>query len=195
MRKMAIYSAMMILLCGLSLVHAQEKEPTPDQTKAAGQESKTKSDRTNAVVTPYRLDFSLYELEDGKKINTRHVSLDLTAGSGNDIKIGTRVPVPTGKNTPDPSFNFQYMDVGTRIWANLGIMGSGDLRLDVRSEVSNVEMSADHTPSSGTPPIVRQIQINGTTLLVTGTPILIGSIDDPNSNRQFQLEVTVTKLR
>jgi hypothetical protein len=28
-----------------------------------------------------------------------------------------------------------------------------------------------------------------------GKPMLLGSVDDPNSKRQFQLEVTVTKLR
>jgi hypothetical protein len=45
------------------------------------------------------------------------------------------------------------------------------------------------------PPVVRQIKINGDTLLVLGKPIVIGSVDDPNSNKQFQLEVTVTKLK
>jgi hypothetical protein len=44
-------------------------------------------------------------------------------------------------------------------------------------------------------PIVRQIKISGSTLLVVAKPILIGSMDDPNSKRQFQLEVTVTKLK
>jgi len=43
--------------------------------------------------------------------------------------------------------------------------------------------------------VVRQIKISGDTLLIIGKPILIGSVDDPNSRRQFQLEVTVTKLR
>jgi hypothetical protein len=38
--------------------------------------------------------------------------------------------------------------------------------------------------------VVRQIKIDGDTLLVTGKPIMIGSVDDPNSKRQFQLEVT-----
>jgi len=45
------------------------------------------------------------------------------------------------------------------------------------------------------PPFVRQIKISGVTLLVTGKPIIIGSMDDPNSNREFQLEVTATNLR
>jgi hypothetical protein len=182
--------------CFSTVANAQGKDTAPDQPKTAGQDSKPQADRSNAVVTPYRLDFSFYELQDGKKINTRHFSLDLTAGSGNDIKIGTRVPVATGKNVPnDPSFNFQYMDVGTRIWANLAVLGGGDLRLDVKSDVSNLDLTAEHDRNPGAPPIVRQIQINGSTLLVTGKPILIGSMDDPNSNREFQLEVTATKLR
>jgi len=92
-----------------------------------------------------------------------------------------------------PATSYQYMDVGTRIWASIAVEGGGDLRLDVKSEVSNLDMSAgrDHPQL---PPVVRQIQINGTTRLITAKPILIGSMDDPNSNRQFQLEMTATKL-
>jgi len=49
--------------------------------------------------------------------------------------------------------------------------------------------------STFTPPIISQIKINGTTQLVIGKPMIIGSGDDPYSNRQFQLEVTATKLK
>src|SRR5215831_16849344 len=41
----------------------------------------------------YRLDFTISELEDGKKINTRQYSMSLNASDQNEIKIGTRVPV------------------------------------------------------------------------------------------------------
>jgi hypothetical protein len=66
----------------------------------------------------------------------------------------------------------------------------------VRSDVSNLDTSSNtvHMGISD-PPIIRQIKISGSTLLVVGKPILIGSMDDPTSKRQFQLEVTVTKLR
>ena len=30
--------------------------------------------------------------------------------------------------------------------------------------------------------------------MVTDKPILVGTVDDPNSNREFQLEVTIVKL-
>lgn len=194
-KKISVLLATILLSCASVIGYTQEKDSAAAEAKTSTQDAKAQADRSNAAATPYRLDFSFYELEDGKKINTRHYTLDLTAGSGNEIKIGTRVPVAVGKNSPDPSFNFQYMDVGTRIWANLAVLGEGDLRLDVKSEVSNLDMTAERDRGTGMPPIVRQIQINGSTLLVTAKPIVIGSMDDPNSNRQFQLEVTATKLR
>lgn len=197
-KTMAAFIVLTMVLWGISKgASAQDQEDAaPDQTKAANRDSKPQTDKNNAVVTAYRLDFSFYELEDGKRINMRHYTLDLTAGSGNDIKIGTRVPVATKEHGLDEGLKFQYIDVGTRIWANLAVLGGGgDLRLDVRSDVSNLDLAADHDRTPFSPPIVRQIQINGSTLLVTGKPILIGSMDDPNSNRQFQLEVIATKLK
>lgn len=195
MRKSAAIFVVMImtLCCCVQGARAQDKDSKPDEAKTASQDNKAQ-DRNNAVVTPYRLDFSFYELADGKRINTRHYTLNLTVGSNDELKIGTRVPVATGRNSADPSFNFQYMDVGTTIWADLR-MWSGELRLEVHSDVSNLDLAAEHDPNPGIPPIVRHIQIAGTTLLETGKPILIGSMDDPNSNRQFQLEVTATKLK
>jgi hypothetical protein len=180
-----------MLGCGATLAVAQEENPTSGETKPAKpaiQESKSKPDLHEKPVQPYRLDFTLNELADGKKINTRHCSMDLTAGNTNEIKIGTRVPVSTGTS------QWQYMDVGTNIWANLREVGD-DLQLEVRSDVSNLDIASARDRSTTSAPIVRQIQINGKTLLVIGKTITVGAIDDPNSNHEFQLEVTATKLR
>jgi hypothetical protein len=43
--------------------------------------------------------------------------------------------------------------------------------------------------------VIRQLKIGGSTLVVVGKPMVLGIVDDPNSKRQFQLEVTMTKLR
>jgi hypothetical protein len=43
--------------------------------------------------------------------------------------------------------------------------------------------------------VIRQLKINASTLVLLGKPMVVGIVDDPNSKRQFQLEVTVTKLR
>src|SRR5215469_12216452 len=151
-------------------------------------------------VQPYRLDFSFNEVADGKNVNTRHYSMDLTAGDTNEIEIGTRVPVVTGSNNPSTpaAVQYQYLDIGTNIWAQLREHGD-ELMLAVRSDVSNLDTNSvdgpagERRPDLG--PVIRQIKISGSTLLTTGKPILIGSMDDPNSKRQFQLEVTVTKLK
>lgn len=181
----------LMLGCVATLAVAQDQNPASGEIKTAkpaAPESKSKPEQHEKPIQPYRLDFTLSELEAGKKINTRHCSMNLTAGSGNEIKIGTRVPVSTGTS------QFQYMDVGTNILANLREVGD-DLQLDVRSDVSNLDMSSTREHSTTSAPIVRQIQISGKTLLMTGKAITIGTIDDPNSDHEFQLEVTATKLR
>jgi hypothetical protein len=43
--------------------------------------------------------------------------------------------------------------------------------------------------------VIRNMQMNGSTVVEAGKPILVDSMDDPNSNRQFQLEVIATKLK
>lgn len=173
-----------LVCCAGSRTHAQE---TSNEAKSA----KPK------IIQAYRLDFSFSEIEEDKKINTRHYSMNLTSDNSNEIKIGTRVPVTTFVNNKDSGAGtqFQYIDVGTNIWAQLKpIPNSDEQELVVRSEISNLDLS----PQSGKSldaPVIRQIKISGSTLLTEGKPLLVGSMDDPTSKRQFQLEVTVTKLR
>src|ERR1017187_2619030 len=134
-----------------------------------------------------RLDFSENEREDGKKITPRQYSLNLNGDDANEIKIGTRVPVESGHE------QFQYMDVGTSIWCKIGERPDG-IPLSVRADISNFAIP-DQGTGHESRPVVRQFKINASTLALPGKPMVVGSVDDPNSKRQFQLEVTVTKLR
>lgn len=140
----------------------------------------------------YRLDFLVSELDDGKKINTRQYSMDLKSPDSNEIKIGTRVPVDTKEG------EFQYLDVGTNVWCRLQdqqdepSLGNTSVMLKVRAELSNFAMP-DETTSKR--PTIRQMKMESSTIAVVGKPLVIATADDPNSKRQFQLEVTVTKLR
>jgi len=157
--------------------------------KASAQDSSASKPAVEAekAVNAYRLDFSVNELEDGKKINTRQYSMNLNAEDSNEIKIGTRVPVESKQG------EFTYIDVGTNIWCRIGERPNG-LALSVRAEVSNFAMpeQQEHT---GARPVLRQLQIKASTIAQLGKPMVVGSVDDPNSRRQFQLEVTVTKLK
>ena len=172
---------------------------------AQAQDSPPKVEPSEKPVHAYRLDFSLNELEGEKKINGRHYSISLDVpGKPQEIKIGSRIPVATGSFpasassgasvTPVINTQFQYIDVGTHIWCVL--KESGDqLELQADSDISNIDAGPIHENSGISNPVVRQIKLGGSTVVVPGKPIIIGSADDPTSNRQFQLEVTVTKLR
>lgn len=166
-----------LFCCTVQGVFAQEKE---------------KQDKQDVSQTPvaYRLDYSVNELEGGKKINTRQYTQNLTVGDANSIKIGARVPVDTNTKNGE----FQYLDVGTNIWSRLMDRGSV-LTLEVRADFSNIAAMDQSSATQQSRPVVRQVQINGSTVLLPGKPMLIGLVDDPTSKKQFQLEVTATKLR
>ena len=166
---------------------AAAQNPNPSKTSAENaSDEKSAAQKERAMMEAYHLDFSLNEMEDGKKINSRQYSTDLATNEGNEIKIGTRVPVQSKDG------EFQYLDIGTNIFARLGET-RGQTELVVRAEISNFA-TADHDPHD-MHPVIRQMKIGGSTLLPLGKTIVIGSADDPNSKRQFQLEVTVSKIK
>jgi len=139
-------------------------------------------------LAAFRLDFALNESEEGKRINSRHYSMNVAPGysSSNEIKIGSRVPVE-GKQG-----EMQYIDVGTNIWARFAERGDA-LQLEVRAELSNFANPEQETRT--TMPLLRQLRINASTVATPGKPTVVGVVDDPNSKRQYELEVTVTKIR
>ena len=148
---------------------------------------KPKADEPAKPVSAFRLDFALSEFDDGKKINTRHYSMNLVPGyaPSNEINIGSRVPIETKQG------EMQYLDIGTNLWSRMIDRGSG-IQLEVRADLSSIAGNEQESHSSN--PIVRQLRIEASTVAIPGKPTTIGSVDDPNSKRQYQLEVTVTKL-
>jgi hypothetical protein len=173
-----------IMICWGAAGHAQDAAQAKSDAEP---KAPAKADVEQKPVHAYRLDFSVNELEDGKKINTRQYSLNLNADDANEIKIGTRVPVDAKPG------EFQYMDVGTSIWCRIGERSDG-IPMSVRADISNFAIPEQGTGQVSRPEI-RQFKINASTLAQLGKPMIVGSVDDPNSKRQFQLEVTVTKLK
>lgn len=176
-KALAVWIMVMVSLGGPAL--AQE------EGKQNAEANKSSVDRPKNAVHAYRVDFSINELEDAKKVNARHYSVNLNSGPWSELKIGTRVPVKPTEGT------FQYLDLGANISCQIDEQGE-DVSLNVRSDFSNLSSPEEQ---HSTEPIIRQIQINGRTLAIPGKAVVIGSVDDPNSNRQFQLEATVTRLK
>jgi len=162
---------------------------------------KTSADATEARHA-YRADFVLTEIEDGRKINSRQYALNLNAGESNQLKVGTRVPVEVKQG------EIQYLDVGTSIWCRLRDRSNtepsehglrelswlgNDVMLNLTAEVSNFAVPDQQGASMR--PAIRQMKVEGSTIAVVGKQMVVGSVDDPNSKRQYQLEVTVTRLK
>ena len=142
------------------------------------------------------------EIEDGKKINSRQYALNLNAGESNQLKVGTRVPVEIKQG------EIQYLDVGTSIWCRLRDRGNrepsdrglrelswlgNDVMVNVNTEISNFAVPDQQGTSLR--PAIRQMKIESSTIAIVGKQMVVGSVDDPNSKRQFQLEMVVTKLK
>ena len=183
MRKAFVIRAVAILgftICWTAAAYTQDAPAKPTA------EAKAPPDVEKSVHA-YKLDFTVKEMEDGKTINARQYSMNLQADDANEIKIGTRVPVETGQG------QFQYIDVGTNIWCRIGERSEG-IPLSVKAEISNFAI-AEQNSGHDLHPLIRQLQIKASTLAQLGKPMVVGSVDDPNSKRQFQLEVTVNKLR
>lgn len=180
-KKMVSWWLMMVTMC-LAPAMAQE------ETKKGQEPSNVNAENHNKPVHAYRVDFSIYELENGKRINTRHYSMDLSPGPWSEIKIGSRIPVTSGAD------QYQYLDLGTNIGCELGEQGD-DVSLRITSDFSSLAGPGEQASRPLIPPIVRQIKIEGRTVAAPGKPVLIGAVDDPNSDRQFQLEATATRLK
>jgi Tfp pilus assembly major pilin PilA len=174
---------------------AASAESEAKQKAEADAQKQEKSANANA----YRVDFSVSEVEEGKKINTRQYSMNSRSGDWNEIKIGTRVPVDSNKESNSSVYQYQYLDVGTNIrcrlmdQADLTAVG-GDVALSVTADITNFAIP-DQQGQQHTPPVIRQLRISASTVVALGKPMVVGVVDDPNSKRQFQLEVTVTKLK
>ena len=176
----------------MGAAHAQEEsKPASDDSRPAAQHRNTSTQEGvpgasgERQIHSYRVEFAITELEGDKKINSRHYSMVQNSGTWNEIKIGTRVPVQT------PQEPGGALDVGTSINCRLTEAGD-DLALEVHSDFSNFSTPNEAQSSR---PIVRQFRIGGSTLATSGKPVVIGALDDPNSNRQFQLQATATKLK
>lgn len=164
---------------------------TPAWAQEPNAARQSASPQVEAGSHAYRLDYTLAELENGKRVDSRHYSMDVGGGdqaqrSIGHVEIGTRVPIESKSDG-----TVQYMDVGTKITGALYMRGGIEL-LDTSCDISSV--APEQTNTSGRP-VLRTLQVNNVMPLVQGKSLLVGTADDPNSNREFQLEVTVTELK
>jgi len=140
----------------------------------------------------YKATFLIYEVEEGKKINERTYVLPILSVDNkphdSNIRVGTRVPVAASATQT------QYLDVGLSIDCNVTEQADKFIvhtNIDM-SSFALPEQGAD--PRNGGNPILRNVRQTVSTIVSPGKATPLTSIDDVNSKKRLQVEVTVTRI-
>ena len=170
-----------ILVCLAAFAVAQEKEK-PGESRHH-----------------YKLEVSLSEFEGNNKTNERHYTLLCTEGERTTLRTGNRVPIATGSfggsGKVDPTVvntQYQYIDTGFNMDIRIREDAAG-LQMQTSSELSSVVPAESSTEVSRITPVIRSLRQDVNALVKIGKPTVLTSIDDVNTKRRYQLEVTATR--
>jgi hypothetical protein len=167
---------------------------------AAAQESASQQNvRQSPARETYRLEYTITEMEDGKKLNARSYSImceDHGSPTRGVLKVGSRVPVVMAGSVhgDSPNAQFQYVDVGMNFDARLDTTASGDLTLQTDMDMSSIADSDRPTQVNGNP-VIRQLRVVSNNAITVGKPVVISTADDVASHRQFQIQVVATRVK
>jgi hypothetical protein len=187
------FCILLVMFLATAALIAQDTPPAKDTTPKKDVQAIVKED----AVPTYRFAFSVYELQEGKRTNQRDYSLLVQAdgrGPYSKIKIGTKVPIVTGNAQGNTQYT--YTDVGLELECSAIETTNNKLSVRIELNFSSIAISdqnANPNPE-GLGPVFRAISQHLRSVLTPGKPQMIASLDDPNSNKRFQVEVTATKV-
>jgi hypothetical protein len=144
----------------------------------------------------YKLSFSVYELENGKRINQRDYMMigKTNSPGGSSIRIATRVPFYVEEN------KMQYLDVGLNLRCPVKEQGLSKVQVECDIEMSSfihpeqLAASGSNSSSGHTAPVLRSTRTSSWALLSLGKPAVMATLDDINSAKHMQIEVTATRV-
>ncbi len=145
-------------------------------------------DKTKKI---YRLTYTMKESDGGKTIGVQHFSIIVASGSMTVFKQGSRVPVGTNSSAQGPN-EVTYLDLGQEIEASLDGYLDG---VRLRTKVVQSSIAEERSGIGTQDPIIRQTTLEGTSTLVQGKPLVLGSLDVPGSTRHQEVEVVSELVR
>jgi hypothetical protein len=170
--KRSIVTNLLLVLISLHVLASSQEKPTDRSEAARGASS-------------YKLDLLLSESENGKRINTRNYSFVVEERKSVRLRQGLRVPVSVGAS-------FQYMDVGLNIDCDLIEVDTG---VHINLSVDESSFSAEQQRSVGGNPVMRQFKNQVQAVIPTGKQTLVSSVEELDSKKRVDIELTATKLR
>jgi len=144
----------------------------------------------------YRLTYTITEVDDGKRVGTQHFSMVLVSGQRTTMKQGSKIPVATGTVSETGSAStqtqFTYLDIGLNFDATLDESVNG---VRLRSKAEQSSLGTDKTIAGVSEPVIRQTVLEGTAVLTPGKPLILGSLDIPDSTRRLDIEVVMEVVK
>jgi hypothetical protein len=155
---------------------------------ASAQQEKGKESVTTEqkLVVAYRIEFNVREIEEGKPLNSRKYMMVVEDGKWGKIRVGSRVPYQAGEK------QYQYVDVGMNIDC-LPREREDNVTLVVNVEFSSVATQSQTAPTFN--PVLRTERTEVASTVKPGKPTLVASMEDVESKRTYEIEVTATKVK
>jgi type II secretory pathway component GspD/PulD (secretin) len=141
------------------------------------------------VRKTYRITYTITDIDAGKRSGAQSFSLIATTGEKALLKQGSRVPVVTGSydaSTSTANTEVQYQDIGLGIEATAYDSASG---LTLRTKIEQTAVADEKSTTSPQDPIFRQTVLEDSSVLATGKPLVLGSLDIPGSTRRQEVSV------
>jgi hypothetical protein len=181
-----------------SLLAQQAGKDTADQTaKDQSAKKEVLAGQNGMTENFFKLAFVIYELDDGKRTNQRdYMMIGRTDNQPSSIRVSTRVPIYTEVKGNDKQYT--YIDAGLKI--NCSLKEQVDRRLQFHCDIEmssfvRPEQIASATGHAGPEaPVMRTTRTESWALLTLGKPATLTTVDDINSTKRMQVEVTATKL-
>ena len=140
----------------------------------------------------YRLIYTITEMDGEKRVGVQHFAMVVAAGQRSVMKQGSRVPIATGSYTATGNsgaqMQFTYLDVGMNFDATLDEFANG---VRLRSKVEQLGIAEQVSGVGAQDPVIRQSELEGTSFLALGKPLVLGSMDMAGSTRHLDVEVVM----
>jgi hypothetical protein len=196
---MKIFARILFVLALTGTVLAQQpaKDASDQPAKDQPQKNEVLAGREGNTENFFKLAFVMYELDDGKRTNQRdYMMIGRTDNHPSSIKVATKVPITTLEKGDEKQYT--YTDVGLKINCSMKEQVDRRLQLHCDIEISSFirpEQIANATGNAGlAAPFLRTTRTDSWALLTLGKPAILTTVDDINSTKRMQIDVTAAKL-
>jgi hypothetical protein len=193
---MKIFTKVILIVALASSLFGQQT-PVKGTSEQPPKKDSGENREPTATNNFFKLAFVLYEVDDGKRTNQRdYMMIGRTDNQPSSIRVSTKVPITTAEKAGDKQYT--YIDVGLRI--NCSMKEQVDRRLQFHCDIEissfiRPEQIANATGNAGlAAPFLRTTRTESWALLTPGKPAILNTVDDINSTKRMQIEVTATKM-